>query len=209
MDGDHPVLSKNIDVLATVANEAAGTLGVEDPTTIEVMQGVATALHQEGSFALAKSLQGHLVCQLLDDLGRSHPDAVAAHSKLSMMVQTALMLSTLKNPPSSSAIIAEGYNLLGAWKELGDPMSWNALYSFAAKHMAEPALAPLRAFVFDSQSVSMMLRTHGEPSFHTAELRDERQEAQLEAIMERFPKLYDYLLFGYASRFEDDDDADD
>ncbi len=196
-----------INALAHEANEAARNLGVEDAMAMEAMQAMqdfAGALHKEGSFALAKDLQGRVACQLRSELGGTHPDARAALSKLELMVQTTLMLSTLRSPPKSP-VASEGYRLLGAWRETGDPMSWNALFSFAAKHMNDAELASLRAFVFDFWKVNLMMRSPGsESEFFTAELKDDRQEAQLAAMMERFPKLHQYLLFGYT--FNDDDD---
>lgn len=193
-----------LNALAAAANEAVGNLGVEDSRTIKAIQDLADALHKEGSFALAKDLQGRVACQLRSDLGGAHPDARAALSKLESMVQTTLMLSTLRNPPKSP-IASEGYKLLGAWREAGDPMSWNALFGFAAKHMDDAELASLRAFVFDFWKVGLMIRSPGsESEFFTAELKDDKQEAQLEAMMKRFPELHQYLLFGYT--FSDDDD---
>lgn len=196
-----------INVLAHAANEAARNLGVEDTMTMEAMlamQDLADALHKEGSFALAKDLQGRVVSQLRSELGGTHPDARAALSKLELMVQTALLKSTLRNAPKS-AIASQGYRLLGAWRETGDPMAWNALFSFISQHMDDVSLAPLRAFVLDFRSVSLMMASPGlDTEFFTSELKDDRQEAQLEAMVERFPKLHQYILFGYA--FSDDED---
>jgi hypothetical protein len=196
-----------INALAHAANEAARNLGVEDTMTMEAMramQDLADALHKEGSFAVAKDLQGRVVCQLRSELGGTHPDARAALSKLELMVQTALLKSTLRNPPKSP-IASQGYRLLGAWRETGDPMAWNALFSFVSQHMDDVSLASLRAFVLDFRSVSLMMASPSrDTEFFTTELKDDRQEAQLEAMVERFPKLHQYILFGYT--FSDDED---